>query len=158
MNYSQLEAEIGRLVGAATERDVRAFAEDTVARLVRPERLRDADEGELTEAAWAALTTACANALTLGAAELQAALTTIDDGILADGDLDTGVLGVILALEHWQGYLERNARDEIYELAVRSVEDVDYEVSATLDDFLGTPEMAAEYERIRRLLGAGAVR
>ncbi|MFJ9951693.1 hypothetical protein [Kitasatospora sp. NPDC091207] len=156
MNYSELEAEILRLVGAAAEDGVRAFGEETVIRLVRPERFRDADEGELTADAWAALATACANVLTLSAAELRRELAVIDDGILADGDLDTEVLAVIQALEHWQGYLEQNGREEIYELAIRSIEDVDHEVSAVLDDFLATPDMATEYERIRRLLGPRA--
>ncbi|MEU6355914.1 hypothetical protein ABZ896_42490 [Streptomyces sp. NPDC047072] len=158
MDYSEVEAEIRRWVDAASDDGVRVFAEETVTRLVRAERLQDAYEGELTEDAWAALSGACANVLTLGAAELRGALATIDDGILTDGDMDTEVLAVLQALEHWQGYLERNARDEVYELAIRSVEDVDYEVSAVLDDFLATPEMAAEYARVRRLLGAVAER
>ena len=58
-------------------------------------------------------------------------------------------------MAHWKSYLERNRRGELYELAIRSIEDVDHEVSADLDDFLATPEMAAEYERIRRLLAPG---
>ena len=156
MDYGEVEAEIRRLVSAASERDVRAFGEQTVIRLVREERFQDADEGELTAQAWAALTTACANVLTLSAAELRTELATIDDGILADGDLDGEVLVALQALEHWQGYLEHNGREEMYELALRSIEDVDHQVSAVLDDFLATPEMAAEYERIRRLLGAAS--
>ncbi|MFE3032302.1 hypothetical protein ACFXKY_11675 [Streptomyces canus] len=154
MDYGEVEAEIHRLVSAASEGDVRAFGSQTVIRLVRSERFQDADEGELTAQAWAALTTACANVLTLNAAELRAELATIDDGILTDGDLDTEVLAAIQALEHWQGYLEHSGREEIYELAIRSIEDVDHQVSAVLDDFLATPEMAAEYERIRRLLSS----
>ncbi|MEU6223780.1 hypothetical protein [Streptomyces sp. NPDC047042] len=46
---------------------------------------------------------------------------------------------------------------ELCGLAIRSVEDVDHEVFAVLDDFLGTPERAAEYERIRRSPAPGAV-
>ncbi|MFI2485997.1 hypothetical protein ACH47X_03765 [Promicromonospora kroppenstedtii] len=55
-------------------------------------------------------------------------------------------------MAHWHSYLEQNRRGELYELAIRSIEDVDHQVSADLDDFLAAPEMAAEYERIRRLL------
>ncbi|GGN27053.1 hypothetical protein [Streptomyces fuscichromogenes] len=155
MNYSELEADVLRLVVEATEDGVRAFGEETVTRLVRPELLRDAAEDELTEDARAALNTACANVLTISAAELHDALATVYDGILVDDGLDAGVLTVISALAHWQSYLEQNRRGELYELAIRSVEDVDQEVSADLDDFLATPEMAAEYERIRRLLAPG---
>lgn len=158
MNYGEVEAEIRRLVGAASEEDVRTFGTETVIRLARSERFQDADEDELTTEAWASLTSACANVLTLGAVALRGELATIDDGILADGDLDTEVLAAVQALEHWQGYLEHHEREEIYELAIRSLEDVDREVSAALDDFLATPEMAAEYERIRRLLGSASVR
>ncbi|MET7668616.1 hypothetical protein [Micromonospora luteifusca] len=78
----------------------------------------------------------------------------IDEGIVADGDLDQGLLTVITALEHWTTYLEENGRGELYELAIRSIEEVDFQVSADLDDVLATPKMAAEYERIRRLLTA----
>jgi hypothetical protein len=80
----------------------------------------------------------------------------IYDGILVDGDLDPGVLTAISALAHWKSYLEQNRRGELYELAIRSIVDIDHEVSADLGDFLATPEMAAEYERIRRLLAPGA--
>lgn len=153
MNYSELEAEILELVIGADEGRIRAFGEETVTRLVRPERLRYAGEEELTQAAWAALTTARENVLTISAAELGGALATIYDGILADDDLDAGIIAVIGALAHWHSYLKQNRRGELYELAIRSIEDVDEEISADLDDFLATPEMAAEYERIRRLLG-----
>ncbi|WP_406435740.1 hypothetical protein OHB00_16910 [Streptomyces sp. NBC_00631] len=156
MDYSELEADVLRLVVGATEAGVRAFGEETVTRLVRPELLRGAAEDELTEAARAALATACANVLTISAAELHDELATIYDGILVDDDLDPGVLTAITALAHWKSYLEQNRRGELYELAIRSIEDIDHEVSADLDDFLATPEMAAEYERIRRLLDPGA--
>ncbi|MFJ5840322.1 hypothetical protein ACIQGO_26850 [Streptomyces shenzhenensis] len=155
MDYSELEADILRLIVAATEGDVRAFGEETITRLVRPELLRGAAEDELTEEARAALTTACANVLTISAAELHDELATIYDGILVEDDLDPGVLTAISALAHWHSYLEQNRRGELYELAIRSVEDIDHEVSADLDDILATPEMAAEYERIRRLLDPG---
>ncbi|MER6524617.1 hypothetical protein [Streptomyces sp. NPDC001508] len=156
MNYSELEADILRLIVAATEGDVRAFGEETVTRLVRPELLDGAAEDELTAEARAALTTACADVLTISAAELHDKLATIYDGILVEDDLDPGVLTAISALAHWHSYLEQNRRGELYELAIRSIEEVDHEVSADLDDFLATPEMAAEYERIRRLLAPGA--
>ncbi|MFF9803129.1 hypothetical protein ACF1G3_37780 [Streptomyces rochei] len=156
MNYSELEADILRLVVEATEDSVRAFGEQTVTRLVRPELLRGVSDDELTEDARLALTTACADVLTVSAAELRDALATIDAGILVDDDLDAGVVTAISALAHWESYLEQNRRGELYELAIRSIEDVDHEVSADLDDFLATPEMAAEYERIRQLLDPGA--
>ncbi|RMB86977.1 hypothetical protein [Streptomyces shenzhenensis] len=155
MHYSEVEADVLRMIVGATEDGVRAFGEKTVTRLVRPELLRGAAEDELTEEARAALATACANVLTISAAELHDALAAIHDGILVDDDLDPGVLTAIRALAHWHSYLEQNRRGELYELAIRSIEDVDHEVSADLDDFLATPEMAAEYERIRRLLGPG---
>ncbi|WP_431937455.1 hypothetical protein [Micromonospora sp. RP3T] len=46
--------------------------------------------------------------------------------------------------------LVAGARDE----AVRAVEQVDHRIPADLDDFLASPEMAAEYARIERLLTA----
>jgi hypothetical protein len=68
--------------------------------------------------------------------------------------MDPELLTVISALEHWTTYLETGQRGELYELAIRSVEQVDFQASADLGDFLAAPEMAAEYERIERLLTA----
>ncbi|MGX9883293.1 hypothetical protein [Streptomyces sp. NPDC002276] len=155
MNYSELEADILRLIIEAPEASVRAFGEETVTRLVRPDLLRGAADDELTEGARAALTSACVDVLTISAAELHDKLATIYDGILVDDDLDTGILTAISALTHWKSYLEQNRRGELYELAIRSIEDVDHQVVADLGDFLATPEMAAEYARIRRLLDPG---
>ncbi|MES9539440.1 hypothetical protein [Actinomadura sp. NPDC000600] len=156
MNHSELEADVLRLIIGAADDDARAFGEETVTRLVRPALLDGAAEDELSEEARAALGTACANVLTLSAAELQDELATIYDGILVDDDLDAGVLTAVNALTHWQSYLEQGRRGELYELAMRSIEEVDHQVSADLDDFLATPEMAAEHERIRRLLAPDA--
>ncbi|MET8043321.1 hypothetical protein ABZU25_20960 [Micromonospora sp. NPDC005215] len=155
MRYDELEAAILRLVVGANEDDLRVFGLETVTRLVREELLDTAADDELTEDGWAALTTARENVRTADATELRAQLVRIDEGILADGDLDQGLLTVITALEHWTTYLEEDQRGELYELAIRSVEEVDFQVSADLDDVLATPEMAAEYARIGRLLTAG---
>ena len=155
MRYDELEAAIRQLVVAAREDALRAFGLDTVTRLVRSELLDTAADDELDEDAWAALATARENVRTASATELRAQLERIDAGVLADGNLDQGLLIVITALEHWTTYLEENQRGELYELAIRSVEEVDFQVSADLDDFLATPEMTAEYARITRLLTAG---
>jgi hypothetical protein len=61
---------------------------------------------------------------------------------------------MITALMHWSTYLQGRRRGELYELAIRSVEDVDFQVSADLDAMPAIPEMSAEYDRIRRLLAA----
>ncbi|MCO1599403.1 hypothetical protein M8C17_30035 [Micromonospora sp. RHAY321] len=155
MRYDELEAAILRLVVAADEDDLRVFGLETVTRLVREELLHTVSADELDEDGWAALTSARETVRTAGATELRAQLVRIDAGIRADDDLDQGLLIVISALEHWTTYLEENRRGELYELAIRSVEEVDFQVSADLDDVLATPEMAAEYARIRRLLTAG---
>ncbi|PRY45110.1 hypothetical protein [Umezawaea tangerina] len=152
MDYAELANDVLQRVIAASEDDLLAFAKDTVTRLVREEQLEDADEDELTEEAWAALTTARATVLTGTATELRALLTTVDEGILAEEDLDGGVIAVLSAIEHWTTFLEEGRRGELYELAIRSIEDVDHQETADLDDFLAGPAMAAEYERIRRAL------
>jgi hypothetical protein len=155
VRYQELEATIHHLVAEASEDNLRTFGAATVAHLVEDESLLDsAAEGELDRSAWAALTTARENVLTATATELRTQLARIDEGILSDGDMDPGLLTIISALEHWTTYLEQGRRSELYELAIRSIERVDFEVSAALDDFLAESRMAAEYERIRRLLGA----
>lgn len=71
---------------------------------------------------------------------------------MSDGDMDPRVLIAVEALDHWARYLADDDPGFLAELAVRSLEEVDYRVSAELDDFLGTPEMAAEYARSSALL------
>ncbi|TCB99717.1 hypothetical protein E0H26_03965 [Micromonospora zingiberis] len=157
MRYDELETAIRRLIAEASDDNLRAFGAETVSRLVGNELLFDvADEDELDEDASSALATARENVLTASGTELRTLLTRIDDGILTDGDMDPGLLIIIAALEHWTTYLETTQRSELYELAIRSIEQVDYQVSADLGDFLAKPEMAAEYDRIERLLTAPA--
>ena len=155
MRYQELEAAIHQLIAEASDDNLRTFGAATVAYLVTDESLLAfAAEDELNDSAWAALTTARENVLTAPATELRTQLARIDEGTLSDGDMDPGLLTIISALEHWTTYLEQGQRSELYELAIRSIERVDFEVSAALDDFLAEPQMAAEYERIRRLLAA----
>ncbi|MBT8225859.1 MAG: hypothetical protein HKP61_14320 [Dactylosporangium sp.] len=153
MRYDELEAAVLQLVAEAGDDNLRVFGAETVARLVRDELLLDvAAEDELDEDALAALTIARENVLTASPTELRVQLARIDNGILTDGDMDPELLIIVSALEHWTAYLETGQRDELYELAIRSIEQVDFQVPADLSDFLATPEMAAEYERIERLL------
>jgi hypothetical protein len=155
VRYDELEAAILRLVEGAGDDNLRVFGAETVARLVGDEIVLDVElEDELDEDATAALGIARENVRTAGPAELRAQLARIDDGILTDGDMDPELLTVLTALEHWTTYLETGERGELYELAIRSIEQVDFQVSADLGDFLAKPEMAAEYERIERLLSA----
>jgi hypothetical protein len=155
VRYDELEAAILRLVRGADDDTLRRFGAETVARLVREELLLDvAVEDELDEDAMAALSIARETVVTAGPVELRTQLTRIDEGILADGDMDPGLLTTISALEHWTTYLETGQKGELYEVAIRSIEQVDFHVSADLGDFLAKPEMAAEYERIERLLTA----
>ncbi|TDB97037.1 hypothetical protein E1091_08800 [Micromonospora fluostatini] len=153
MRYDELEAAIRHLIDTTGDERLRVFGAETVALLVRDERLLDiAAEGELDEDAVAALTIARQDVRTADAGELRELMTRIDDGVLTDGDMDPELLITLAALEHWTTYLETGRRGELYELALRSVEQVDFQVSPDLGDFLAAPEMAAEYERIQRLL------
>ena len=155
MRYDELEAAIVQLVRNAGDDNLRVFGAETVARLVRDESVLDAAaEEELDGDAIAALRIVRENVRTAGPAELRTQLTRIDEGILVESDMDPELLTVISALEHWTTYLETGQRGELYELAIRSVEQVDFQVSADLGDFLAAPELAAEFERIERLLTA----
>ncbi|WP_326948380.1 MULTISPECIES: hypothetical protein [unclassified Amycolatopsis] len=152
MKYPELETAILNLVIAASDESAAAFGAATITRLLREEAVEDAVPDELSEDAWAALATARESILTVDAGELGALIERIDAGILVDDDLDRGIVAALTALMHWNSYLQGGRRGELYELAIRSIEDVDFQVSADLDDMLATPEMAAEYDRIRGLL------
>ncbi|WP_328457213.1 hypothetical protein [Amycolatopsis sp. NBC_00438] len=152
MKYPELEAAILDLVIAASGDNAEAFGAATITRLLREDAVEDAMPDELSEDAWAALAAARESILTLDADEVGALITRIDAGVLVDDDLDRGIVAALTALMHWNSYLRGRRRGELYELAIRSIEDVDFQVSADLNDMLATPEMAAEYDRIRGLL------
>ncbi|MEV6715377.1 hypothetical protein AB0M48_25450 [Lentzea sp. NPDC051208] len=69
-----------------------------------------------------------------------------------DGDMEPQVLWALEALEHWASFLVDRGPEFVVQLAIRSLEAVDHEVSAPLDDFLASAEMAAEFDRIGRRL------
>jgi hypothetical protein len=154
VRYPELETAILDLVIAASDENAEAFGAATITRLLREEAVEDAGSDELSEDAWAALAAARASILTVDADDLGALIERIDAGILVEDDLDRGIVAALTALMHWNSYLRGRRRGELYELAIRSIEDVDFQVTADLDDMLATPEMAAEYDRIRGLLAS----
>ncbi|QDY08998.1 hypothetical protein FJK98_19120 [Micromonospora sp. HM134] len=154
MRYDECDSAIRELVDAADEDDLHAFGQATVTRVLASGLADGAGEDDLDEDAWAALTAARESVATADATELRGHLDRIDAGILADGDMDPGLIVALSALEHWTSYLEEHRRGELYELAIRSLEEVDHRVPAALDDFLAEPEMAAEYTRITASLTA----
>ncbi|SBT45723.1 hypothetical protein [Micromonospora auratinigra] len=152
MRYEALEGAVRQLITTATEADLRAFGAATVARVIEDGARLDLTRADLDERAWLAFREAGNAVPTAGPAELREYLGRIDEGTLADGDMDFPLPAILDALERWTAFLETGRRDELYELAIRSIELVDFQVEADLDDVLATPEMAAEYDRIRRLL------
>jgi hypothetical protein len=152
MEYDDVEQAILGFVLRASDADRRSFGVETVVRLTSYETLEDAANAEFDDEALRAFELACANAATADGAELRGYLVRVDEGVLSDGDMDPEVLLALSALEHWTAYLEEGSSGELYELAIRSIEEVDFQVSADLGDFLADPAMAAEYARIERLL------
>jgi hypothetical protein len=154
VKYVAVEEAILDMIDAADEERLRAFGAETVARLTRDnELLASVSRLELDRAAWQALDDACRHVLTAGPAELRRYLAQVDAGVLTDGDMDGLLLMVLMSLDHWTSFLETGERRELYELAIRSIELVDFQVEdADPADFLAAPDMAAEFDRIRRAL------
>jgi hypothetical protein len=152
MRYSEVEQAVRDLVAAADGERRRRFGAATVVRLTSDGELAAAAEAEFDEDARQAFAEACADPANSTADRLLAWLDRIDEGTTSDGDMDPQVLLAVEALDHWARYLAEGDPDFLAELAVRSLEEVDYQVPADLDDFLGTPEMAAEFARISALL------
>lgn len=151
-----MEKAVRDMAAAADAEHRRRFGAATVLRLTSNEELAPAAEVEFDEDAQQAFTEARADPVNSTPEQLYVWLERMDAGTLSDGDMDPLVLLALQALEHWAGYLAEEDPELIAELAIRSIEEVDYEVSASLDDFLGTPEMAAEFARISTLLSDGS--
>ena len=152
MTYDEVEKAVRELAAAADDEARRRFGAATVVRLTSDDELADAAEIEFDDDARQAFAEASEDPVGSTPEQLRAWLRWIDAGTLSDGDMDPQVLTALQALHHWADYLADGGAEPIAELAIRSLEEVDYQVSARLDDFLGTPEMAAEFDRITTLL------
>lgn len=154
MEYGEVEKAIRAAVATADEGGRRRLGAALVTRLTGDDELPAAAEVEFDDDARHAFAEACADPAGSTPEQLRAWLDRIDAGTLADGDMDPPVAFALEALDRWADYLADPGRssDAVADLAVVSLNEVDYQVSAELDDFLGTPEMAAEYARITGLL------
>lgn len=152
VHYNELEQAVRELVAAADDEKRHRFGAETVVRLTAGDDLADAAEAEFDDDAQQAFEQARKDPAGNTPDRLRAWLDTIDEGTLSDGDMEPQVLWALDALEHWAGFLVGRDPEFIVQLAIRSLEAVDHEVSARLDDFLASPEMAAEFDRIGRHL------
>jgi hypothetical protein len=154
VEYKAVEAAILDAINAADWNRLSAFGADTVVRLTRDNALLSSvSRHELDNNAWQALNDSCRHVLTAGPAELRRYLAQIDAGVLTDGDMDGLLVMILDALDHWTTFLETGERNALYELAIRSIELVDFQVEdADPVDFLAAPDMAAEYDRVMRAL------
>ncbi|MFD4636283.1 hypothetical protein ACFWN2_03145 [Lentzea sp. NPDC058436] len=152
MHYSEVEQAVRELVEAADDERRHRFGAETVVLLTKGDDLTDAAETEFDDDARQAFEQARTDPAGSTPEQLRKWLDTIDEGTLSDGDMEPEVLWALEALEHWAGFLAGREPEFVVQLAIRSLEAVDFEVSAALDDFLASPEMAAEFDRIGRHL------
>lgn len=173
VRYQQFEAEIRDLVTRATPAARHLYSHRTIARLTAPGLLTELPEGELDAYAQRAFTRACDLArghavehdteLTgahpvdpvAGEAtgrEVLRLLDLVDAGVLTTGDMDPRLLGVLEALAYWARFLIDRDVEQVVRLALAAVTEIDYRVGVDLEDILSEPEMAAEFQRIRREL------
>jgi hypothetical protein len=152
VHYTEVEQAVRELVTAAHDEKRHLFGAATVVRLTTGDDLAEAAEAEFDDDAHQAFERARTDPAGSTPDRLRAWLDTIDQGTLSDGDMDPRVLWALEALDHWASFLAGRDPEFVVQLAIRSLEAVDYEVSASLDDFLASPEMAAEFDRISRHL------
>jgi hypothetical protein len=152
VRYAEVEKTLRDLAAAADADRCRKFGADVVVRLTGYAELAESAELDLDEDAQQAFAEARADPVNSTGRQLKELLVRIDAGVLSDGDMDPPLISALMALENWASYLAEGDPGAIADLAVMSVEEVDFQVPANLDDFLGTPKMAAEYTRITTLL------
>ncbi|XVU21324.1 hypothetical protein ACQPZJ_29125 [Actinoplanes sp. CA-054009] len=154
MDYDGLEALISGLVERAEEEALRAFGRETVARVLGDEEQRELITGaDLDAGGRRALDEVRGRVRSAGAAELRDGLRRVQEGVLTDGDMDFPLVNFLDAVDQWATFLETGEREAVRELAMRAVDQIDFRVEADLSDVLASPEMAAEVERVNRLLG-----
>jgi hypothetical protein len=109
---------------------------------------------ELSGEASAALAAARREILSASPATLRSYLEVIEAGVLTDGDMDCLVCATIQAIDDWTSYLDGKDLRCVVRLASAAIDQIDWQISPWLDDFLAYPETQAERDRIARLLGA----
>lgn len=154
MTWEDFDAWLRQAVGRASDERRATLAEDTIRRLMRDDLFaRIPSEGELTEEARSAFVAARDAVHAASAEELKRLIAIVDGGVLTDGDMDRALLTMIEAIDAWATFRQSRDPDTVVRLATLSVEDVDFDVNASLDDFLATPAMQAERDRIAAALG-----
>ncbi|RDI24432.1 hypothetical protein [Lentzea flaviverrucosa] len=153
MHYDEVEQAVRELATAADDEKRHRFGAETVVRLTAGDDLADAAGAEFDDDA--------GRRSSRRARTRPAALPTVfgrgwtrSTGARCPTDMDPQVLWALEALEHWASFLADRDPEAVVQLAIRSLEAVDYEVPARLDDFLASPAMAAEFDRIGARLGS----
>ena len=109
---------------------------------------------KLNDKASASFTAARREIFSASPATLSSHLEVIDAGVFADGTMDPRLLFMIQAIDDWAAYLDKKDLRSLVRLAATAIEQIDWQISPSLDDFLAYPEMRAERDRIAHLLGA----
>lgn len=148
VNYGEVEKAIRELVAAADEDCRRRFGAATVVRLTSGDELVEVAEAEFDDDARQAFAEACADPAGSSGTQLRQWLDRIDEGTVSDGGMEPRVLFALQALEHWAAHLVNGNPGPLAELAILSLEEVDHQYPTNSDDFLATPETAAEFDRI----------
>jgi len=152
MKYTEVEQAVRSLAAGADRRKQQSFAVDAVTRLTRFHGCEEAASVEFTSEAQGAFFDAIGQFADADAAQLRRWFEIIDKGTVSDGDMYPALLWALESLELWAAWLENHGSGPIEGLAVHLLESVAYEVSASVDDFLATAEMAAEFDRITQAL------
>jgi hypothetical protein len=156
MKYAEFKSWLSDLLEKAPEVRRLAFARDTIGQVLNSfgEKASKDLQLDLSEAACIALLTATREVLTAPPEVLRGYLAIIYAGQLDDegGNMDPYLLDVIVSLQDWVDYLNTKNTYYLLHLADQLIAQIDWEVGASLDDFLASPEMRAERDRISALL------
>lgn len=161
MDNTQFEAAIQRFAVEASDAERRAFALETL-ELMRldAEAASQREHAPSERALFEALTS---DLVTRDPEELKRLLTKLSDEMSSDDvraiEFDGDLVEYMCAVDHWITYLKTSDPGRIRDLAINRVNCIDFLLNEShggysVENMLGAPEMAAEFERIRvRLAG-----
>jgi hypothetical protein len=154
LRYDAFKTWVSEAIERAPPERRLVFARETVAEVLNSSTFDEIDLAiELSDKASAALAAARREIFTASPATLRSHLEVIDAGVLTEGIMDPRLLFMVQAIDDWASYLDEKDLRSLVCLAVTAIEQIDWQISPSLEDFLAGPEMQAERDRIAHLLG-----
>jgi hypothetical protein len=159
MTNGELEKRVNQLVKRASDESRRRFALETI-RLLR-QSAASAIQEQLSEGERALLSSVLDHLSDWEPSRLSEVFNEYDratsDDPIRSIEFDPVLTDLLVSIDEWLNYCRTGNPRHVFSIAIARINTIDYAIGGdredySIDNMLGAPEMAAEYERIRQML------